>query len=113
VHTAAAGNGYILHVHTAGVGKGYTLQFNTAGGENHLHVQTAELHVHRRLLLVLFLIYDAEKPEVNEGIPGKFSPASVLLPVVKCLSPASGFVRYPWSRISPALPSYANLVSIG
>jgi hypothetical protein len=44
----------------------------------------------------------------------KVSLASAFLPVVGCLSPASAFrhqgsVRYRWSRISPALPSYAQL----
>ncbi len=71
------------------------------------------LHVHKRLLLVLFLQYEVEKSYINEGIQEKISPASALLPVVKCLSPASGSVRCPWSRISPVLPSYANFVSIG
>ncbi len=42
----------------------------------------------------------------------KVSPASAFLPVVSCFSPASafqyqGWERYRWSRISPALPSYA------
>jgi hypothetical protein len=41
----------------------------------------------------------------------KVSPALAFLPVVSCLSPASAFrnqgsVRYRWSRIGPALPSY-------
>jgi hypothetical protein len=39
------------------------------------------------------------------------SPASAFLPVVSCLSPASAFrhqgsVRYHWSRVSQALPTY-------
>jgi hypothetical protein len=43
----------------------------------------------------------------------KISPASAFLMVVSCLSHATAFrhqgsVRYRWSRISPALPSYVN-----
>jgi hypothetical protein len=43
----------------------------------------------------------------------KASPASAFLPVISCLSPASAFrhqssVRYRWSQISPALPSYGD-----
>jgi hypothetical protein len=48
-------------------------------------------------------------------MPEKVSPASAFLPVVSCLSPALAFrsqgsVRYRWSRISSALPSYGRLV---
>jgi hypothetical protein len=53
IHTAGIGNGYNLHVHTAGGGKGYTLHGHTAGCEN-----GHTLHVHRRLLMVLLLLYD-------------------------------------------------------
>ncbi len=47
----------------------------------------------------------------NAGMQEKVSPASAFLPVVSCFSLASAFrhqgsVRYRWSRISPALPSY-------
>jgi hypothetical protein len=114
MHIAGAGNGHTLHVHTAGVGKGYTLQFRAAGGENwkeyplHVQLQTTDsgkvytLYVHRRLVVVLFLLYEVEKSEVNEGIPEKISPATALLPVVKSGIgiPASGSVRYLWSLVT-------------
>jgi hypothetical protein len=45
--------GVILHVHTAGCGNGYTL------------------HVHRQLMMVLFLKYFIEKSYVNAGMPEK------------------------------------------
>jgi hypothetical protein len=52
VHTARAyGNGYTLHVLTAVGGKNYTL------------------HVHRQLLMVLFLLYDIRKSYINAGMP--------------------------------------------
>jgi hypothetical protein len=58
-----------------------------------------------------------QMPEcLNAGMPEcrrKVSPVSAFLPVVSCLSPAAAFrlrgsVRYRWSQISPALPSYAK-----
>jgi hypothetical protein len=56
----------------------------------------------------LFLLYDVEKSHVNAG---DFSPASVFYRSQLLQSgigiPTSGPVRYRWSRISPALPSYA------
>ncbi len=75
------------------------------------------LHVHRQLLMVLFLLFEIEQSYVNVGMSEyrrKVSPASTFLPVVSCISPASAFrhqgsVRYRWSRISPALLSNANL----
>ncbi len=93
--------GYAVHVQTAGSGKCYTL------------------HVHRQLLMVLFLLCDIEKSNVNAGMPeGKVSPASAILPVVSFLSPVSAFrhhgsIRYRWSRISPTLPSYVEMVPMG
>jgi hypothetical protein len=33
-------------------------------------------------------------------------PASLVLPLVRNISPASTSVRYRWSRTSPAVPSY-------
>jgi|688.fasta_scaffold596582_1 hypothetical protein len=58
-----------LYVHTTSKGLGYTLHAHTAGGERvyTLHVHTAScgrgytLDIHRRLLIMLFLLYDAEK----------------------------------------------------
>jgi hypothetical protein len=44
---------YNLYVHTPGCGKEYTL------------------HVHRQLLMVLFLKYDIEKSYVNAGMAEK------------------------------------------
>ncbi len=77
--------GYTLHVHTASVGD----------SERDTHaVQWYTLHVHRQLLMVLFLLYDIEKSYVNAGMSEcwrKVSPASAFLPVVSCLSPASVF----------------------
>jgi len=57
-----------------------------------------------------------EKSSVNARMSEcrrKASPVSAFLPVVSCLSPASLFwhqdsVQYRWSRIIPALPSYAE-----
>jgi hypothetical protein len=81
-----------------------------------VHVQTAGIvDFHRQLLMVLFLLYDIEKSYVNAGMPKKVSPASAFLLVVSYLSPASAFrhqgsVRYHWTRISPALPSYVHFL---
>jgi hypothetical protein len=66
-------NEYLLHIHTVGGGKGYTL------------------HIHRQLLMVLFLLYDIEKSYVNAGCWRKVSLASAFLPIVSCLSSASAF----------------------
>ncbi len=77
------------------------------------------LHVHIQLLMVLILLNDIEKSCVNAGLSEcrkKVSPASALLPVVICLSPAKvfrhqGSVRYRRSRFSPALPCPALPIS--
>jgi hypothetical protein len=48
--------------------------------------------------MVLLLLYDIEKSYVNAGMSEcwrKVSPASSFLPVVCCLSPASGFSLVP------------------
>ncbi len=107
------GKGYTLHVHDAGV---------DSGERDTLHVQTAvsgkwyTLHVQRRLLNCwccnsCYMMYMYNKCRM----PEKVRPASASLPVVNCLSPASGLVRYRWSRISPALPSnvYHRSVDFG
>jgi hypothetical protein len=72
--------------HSGIVKKGYTLHVHPSvdGGERDtlaVHVQTAGtgsekfkrfvLHVHRQLLMVLFLLYDIEKLYVNAGMPEK------------------------------------------
>ncbi len=47
------------------------------GERDPMHVQTAgsekwyTLHVHRQLLMVLFLLYDIEKSYINAGMPEK------------------------------------------
>jgi hypothetical protein len=51
---------------------------------------------------------DDEESYVNARIPECRKKA----PVVNCLSPVSGSVRYRWSRIFPTLPSYANKLYI-
>jgi hypothetical protein len=70
IHTAGCGKGYTLHVQTEGSGKKYTL------------------HTHTRLLMVLFLLLDVEKPYV---MPEKVCPTSAFLPVVSSFSPALTF----------------------
>jgi hypothetical protein len=90
--------------------KGYPLHVQTAGSGN-----LCTLHFHKRLLLVLLLIYDAGKIICkcqNVGMPEKVNQASAFLLVVNCLIPASAFwhqgsVQYRWSRNSPALPGCA------
>jgi hypothetical protein len=57
------------------------------------------LHVHRQLLIVLFLLYDIEKANVLPECRRKFSPTSAFLLVDSCLNLASAFrhqgsVRY-------------------
>jgi hypothetical protein len=59
------------------------------------------LHVHRRLQMVLFLLYDVNKSSPNAGMPEKVSSESAFLPVLNCLS------LVPLSRVSPALPTNA------
>ncbi len=118
-HTAGGRNGHTLDFHTAGSVKGHTLHDHTAGGgmERDMPCTSILLAVGKdtpwQLLMVLFLVYDIEKPMPE--CQKKVSPASAFLPVVGCLSPASAFrhkgsVRYRWSRISPALPSYGWFV---
>ncbi len=61
------------------------------------------LHIHRQVLMVLFLLYDIEKSYVNARMPEKFSPASAFLPVVSRLSPALAFRHQGlvWYRNAP------------
>jgi hypothetical protein len=39
----------------------------------------------------------------------KVSPASLVLPLVRRVSPASASVRYRWSRINPVAPRYGRM----
>jgi hypothetical protein len=51
----------------------------------------------------------------NAGIPEcrrKVNPASLVLPLVRCISPASTSVRYRLSQINPAVPSYDFVATI-
>jgi hypothetical protein len=67
---------HISTLQTEGSGKWYTL------------------YVHKRLLLMLLVLYDMKKSYVNAGMPEcrrKVSPESVFLPAVNFFSPASAF----------------------
>jgi hypothetical protein len=120
VHTAAVEKGYTLLVHIAGDGRGYTLHIHTIGtgvGKRNTHCtsklqvvesNTPGLHLHRRLLMVLFLLYDAEKSYINAGMPETAISSGSQLLQSGIGIPASGSVRYRWSRVSPALPSYGS-----
>jgi hypothetical protein len=64
---------------------------------------------------VLLVLYDVEKTYLNAGMPEKnksgigiFTGSHLLQSGIGI--PASGSVRYRWSRISLALPSYGNIV---
>ncbi len=75
-----------------------------------MHVQTTDsgkkytLHVHRQLLMVLFLLKDVEKSYVNAEMPEKVSSVSAFPPVVSSVSPASAFRHQGSVPISAALP---------
>jgi hypothetical protein len=104
--------GYSLHVLTASVGRGErdtqlpmqcTSKLQVVKSSKVIYVT---IHVHRQLLMVLFLLYDIEKSYVNAGMSEyrrKVSPTWAFLSVDRCLSPASvfrhkGSVRYRLSR---------------
>jgi hypothetical protein len=55
------------------------------------------------LALIFYIFMITEMPDCRR----KVSPASLVLPLVFCVSPASTSVRYRWSRINPTMPSYA------
>jgi hypothetical protein len=60
---------------------------------------------------VLLVQYDVEKSYVNAGMPEKSNSVIGIftgnqLPQSGIGIPVSGLVRYRWSQISPALPSY-------
>jgi hypothetical protein len=71
--------------------------------------------------LLLNLLYDTDKSLENAGRPEfgeKIGPASAFLPTFNFVMqsgigiPESGSVRYRWSRIRPALPSYESYMQV-
>ncbi len=105
-----------LHVHIAGCGKGYTPHVQTAGGGKKIHPARPQMAADGDILDI-----ECWKSICNAGMPEKICLASIFLPIFSRgstprtnrsgSSPASAFrhrgsVRYRWSRISPALPSY-------
>jgi hypothetical protein len=95
IHTAGDGKDYTLHIHSAGVAverdtpcmsisqvvegdtpcwcwwwqNGFPVHVQTSGSR-----KCYILHVHGRLLMMLFFLYDAQKSCVYAGMLEKFSP---------------------------------------
>jgi hypothetical protein len=129
VHTAGGGKGFSLHVHCAGGGKIHSARsycWRWKGIHGHTP-HSARLYcwrwkeIHHTVTSILPAVENDTPCTSIEGwgccyswylmlktqkqMPEKVRTASAFLPILNCLSPASGSVRYRWSRIRPALPS--------